>query len=115
DVAITDLDGLQLGFSGYGTILIDRDAAGHGWFVDPTPWANEEFDALGGGVMVAMEGSDASSRVDLLTVLLHELGHAATLTHADHGDVLGLMAETLGLAERRLPGLGGEAIADVAA
>jgi hypothetical protein len=53
--------------------------------------------------------------MDLLTVLLHELGHAATLTHADHGDELGVMAETLGLAERRLPGAGGETIAHVAA
>ena len=25
------------------TIFIDRDAAGYGWFVDPTPAADEEF------------------------------------------------------------------------
>ena len=25
------------------TILVDRAAAGYGWFVDPTPGADEEF------------------------------------------------------------------------
>jgi hypothetical protein len=52
-------------------ILIDPTAAGYGWFVDPTPGTSEEFDASGN----ALAGSPAAGRMDLLTVVLHELGH----------------------------------------
>ena len=103
NVALADLDGQQLGFNGYGTIYIDRDAAGHGWFVDSTPQTAEEFSPAGDGVFVAIQGSSADGRMDLLTVLLHELGHMAELAHSDHGDQTGLMSETLGISERRLP------------
>lgn len=37
-VEIVDLPGDQVGRAvDRGTVQIDRDAAGHGWFVDPTP------------------------------------------------------------------------------
>ncbi|MGB7323492.1 MAG: putative Ig domain-containing protein, partial [Rubripirellula sp.] len=51
-------------------ITIDTDAAGHGWFVDPTPERDEEFGASGN----LIDGDE--SQYDLLTVIRHELGHA---------------------------------------
>ena len=35
--AIADLSGSCLGLAGENTIYIDWNAAGHGWFIDPTP------------------------------------------------------------------------------
>jgi RHS repeat-associated protein len=58
-----------------GLILLDRDANGRGWFVDPTPLDGREFSNLSGGAAQALLGSPSSDRYDLLTVLLHEIGH----------------------------------------
>src|SRR5262249_32768616 len=41
--AVADLSGDLLGQAHQGTVYIDADAAGHGWFVDATPGADEEF------------------------------------------------------------------------
>ena len=51
------------------TARFDPDAAGHGWFIDPTPLADEEFQAGGS----AVPGGPADGRVDLLSAMLHEL------------------------------------------
>ena len=48
-----------------------------GYFVDETSRANEEFDSGG----TAIEGNDASGGYDLLSILMHELGHALDLSH----------------------------------
>ncbi|MBI3350153.1 MAG: tandem-95 repeat protein, partial [Burkholderiales bacterium] len=50
-----------------GRIVLDLDADGHGWFVDPTPQDAVEF---------GVAGSPASGHYDLFTVLAHEVGHA---------------------------------------
>ncbi len=79
-------------------ITIDDDADGHGWFVDPTPFADEEFDGYGR----ALADGPAAGRVDLLTAVLHELGHLAGLDDLDaalHPDAL--MAGTLPVGVRR--------------
>lgn len=82
-VDIVGLHGLELGISRPGMILIDNDAAGHGWSLGPNP---------GNGV-------------DLLTVIMHELGHQIGLGdqhfHSGAGD---LMFASLDPGERRLPG-----------
>ena len=47
-VQIADLPGMMLGETVGNKILIDRDAAGYGWFIDPTPADDVEFaDVLG--------------------------------------------------------------------
>ncbi|AMV38241.1 matrixin family metalloprotease [Planctomyces sp. SH-PL62] len=73
---VEDLEGSALAGGGAGEIVLDHDAAGHGWFVDPTPGDASEF--APGAVDVGQKG-----RVDLLTVVLHEMGHVLGLDHVD--------------------------------
>src|SRR5262249_25151795 len=96
-VALTDLPDDLLGLAMSDEVLIDRDAARRGWFVDPTPDSDGEFSASGRAF-----NSEAARRVDLLTVVLHELGHMIGLEHTDAAPN-SLMQETLGLGIRRLP------------
>src|SRR5690606_20835594 len=81
----------------------DDDAAGRGWFIDATPDTNEEF-TLGTAshLLGAIAGGVADGRVDLLTVITHELGHGFGLDDLPRGLEPRLMSETLGLGERRL-------------
>ncbi|HET9132442.1 MAG TPA: LEPR-XLL domain-containing protein, partial [Terriglobia bacterium] len=61
---ISDIAGTALGLEDGSNIWIDSDAAGKGWFVDPTPQSDSEFD----------NGSHVDG-MDLLTVVMHEIGH----------------------------------------
>jgi hypothetical protein len=102
---LADLEPGRLGQAGATQVELDRDAAGWGWFVDATPADDAEFAA---GRIGAELGADASSpahgRMDLLTVVMHELGHvlghddiaAAKQPHA-------LMTEALPTSTRRAP------------
>lgn len=95
---LDDLPDGELGYqtaaaAGASLITLDRDAAGHGWFVDPTPWDDSEF-------APGLADSPAHGRVDLLTVLAHEMGHALGFDH-DAGDEV--MDEALAVGERHLP------------
>jgi hypothetical protein len=42
-ITIADLADGYLALTSGTTITLDTDAAGYGWFVDPTPFTNEEF------------------------------------------------------------------------
>jgi hypothetical protein len=61
-------------------VFLDDDGAGHGWLVDPTPGSGEEFPsgAVGG-------------RMDLLTAVLHEMGHLAGHLDGEEGLMAGLL------------------------
>jgi len=83
-IALTDFAGTGLGATSGNTILIDTDAAGHGWYVDLTPAQNEEFRAHSGdGALFATPRSEAFGSMDLLTVVLHEIGHVLGFDHED--------------------------------
>ena len=97
---VTDLPGALLGIASPETIYIDVDAAGRGWFVDPTPATNEEF-RLVAGELRALD-SAAVDRVDLLTVLYHELGHNLGLEDLDP-TADSLMSDELPVGLRRTP------------
>jgi hypothetical protein len=115
DIAIVDLpDGSAvqpplLGYTSGTTILIDINAGGFGWFIDSTPSDDAEFhnrfDAFGLGATAA---SPAVGRMDLLTVVMHELGHVLGLQSLEPGESpRNLMAPTLPAGTRRLPGPAG--------
>jgi hypothetical protein len=103
-VHIADFDGLVLGVQVGNTVLLDSDAAGHGWFVDATPALNEEFGLRAGDdELLAWQGSPAFNRIDMLTVIMHEFGHVIGLEHPETaGDSHDVMAATLSPSVRRL-------------
>ncbi len=67
DIGTADLPGQELASTAPGTnvIVVDRDAADRGWFIDPTPWEDSKY------VLRRLPRG-----VDLLTVVMHEMGHA---------------------------------------
>ena len=97
-VQIADLPKGFLGIASGNTIYVDVNADGWGWFIDETPKNDSEFTTLG--------NQGEQHRMDLLTVLMHELEHV--LGH-DH-DADGVMAETLA-AGVRTTGLQHDAVA----
>lgn len=73
---IVDFAGAQLGAAGAGVVQIDVNGAGWGYFVDGTPYDDSEFELLlAYGGRHADKDSEGYGRIDLLSVVLHELGH----------------------------------------
>jgi hypothetical protein len=97
---VRDLGQGLLGLAEGGIVLIDDDAAGLGWYIDPTPFTDEEFQTAD----LSATAAEALGRVDLLTVVLHELGHILGLDDLPSGTQPGqLMADSLAPSTRRLP------------
>ena len=103
--SVADLAGNTIGEQTPGHITIDTDAAGHGWFVDPTPNDNSEFthaQNAAGTDLLTDPSNAAAGHLDLLTTVAHEMGHELGLpdTNAPADD---LMYINLVDGERRLP------------
>ena len=97
---IADLPGALLGQTVGNTIVIDADAAGYGWFIDPTPADNQEFSRRTlTGELFAVASSPAFGGMDLLTAVMHEFGHVLGFDHQAQG----VMEATLQTGERLLP------------
>ncbi len=100
-------------------ITVDISGAGWGWFVDTSPQDNAEFVPLDAtaapgsaaqGDLRAAPGSLAEEKLDLLTVLIHELGHVLGLPMPQSADGSAnsstgahAMSQYLNPGERRLP------------
>ena len=98
-VEIADLPGALLGETVGNKIIIDRDAAGYGWFIDPTPADDAEFaNVLTPYDLAAGNDSPAAQRADLLTTVMHEMGHVLGYNDTSSD---GLMDGTLSLGVRR--------------
>ncbi|QNM82992.1 cadherin-like domain-containing protein [Sphingomonas sabuli] len=111
-ISVADMTGVYLATSNAGTITIDSNGAGHGWFVDGTPGDDSEFGGSGTS-LTAIAGSGADGAMDLLTVVMHELGHQVGLGDSyQSGDAGSLMYGYANVGERRLPGAGDVANGD---
>jgi hypothetical protein len=77
DIRSADLGGTTLGLAAGNTIWLDDNAAGWSWFVDRTPHNDSEFRRPG--------NQDEQHRMNLLTVLEHEVGHLLGKEHEDGG------------------------------
>ncbi|MBI5889628.1 MAG: tandem-95 repeat protein [Nitrosomonadales bacterium] len=101
-VDLADLPGAAIGQTTGSTITLDTNASGYTWFIDTTPGLNEEYlPTSNPNEWVAKAGSAAAGKMDMLSVLLHEYGHALGINHsADPNDFMGT---TLTAGVRRLP------------
>jgi hypothetical protein len=96
--SVVDLPAETLGQRvGSTSVVIDVNAGGIGWYVDGTLVDDTEYQRVGLHESFATPDSPAQGRIDLLTAVMHELGHVMELDHTDEG----LMAETLPAGIRR--------------
>jgi hypothetical protein len=99
---ISNLPGSYLGETEGNRITIDNNAAGYGWFVDPTPASDAEFTASSSAQRLQAVDPQAIDRMDLLTVVEHELGHELGLSDLA-SSANDLMSRTLSGGVRRSP------------
>lgn len=105
-IGFSDVPGAVLGTTtGEGnnaTITLSATAAGHGWYIDYTPYLNEEYlPTANPNEWIAKADSEAAGKMDMLSVLLHEYGHALGIEHS--ASAHDYMATTLAPGVRRLP------------
>ncbi len=103
---VGDLPNGMLGEQIGNHIIIDANAAGYGWYIDGHPMDPSAFaiNLVDGNAWQATTTSGAYGHMDLLTVIMHEIGHAigepGLPYDANHPQV---MAEQLATGTRILP------------
>ncbi|HNC45599.1 MAG TPA: hypothetical protein PLU80_15645, partial [Acidobacteriota bacterium] len=89
-------------------VLLDAKAAGYGWYIDPAPMDDVEFEKIISETeLEASQSSPAHGKVDLLTVIMHQFGRALGLEVLDGEDQAHeLMSGRMAVGVRRLPSRG---------
>jgi hypothetical protein len=105
---VASLTDLRLGETDGTIVRVDRRAGGKEWFVDAAVGSDAPFATVAASTRrhASVRGA-AAGRVDLLTALMHEMGHALGLDDsyaADDRD--SIMYGWLTPGERRLPATG---------
>jgi len=105
---VAALQGLHLGEAMGKSVRVDDNAGGTGWFADVSPASDALF---GNAKATTRRYTDAASapagRIDLLTTLMHEMGHTLGLADSYRlRDRNSIMYGHLTKGERRLPAAG---------
>jgi len=100
-IVISDLPGDALARVVGRTIVVDKDAAGNGWYVDPSPLDDREYRRSGSTSRLDATEPTPTRRIDLLTTLMHEFGHVLGLPDLSNPD--NVMHRRLEKGIRRLP------------
>jgi CSLREA domain-containing protein len=109
---VASLGGSYLGEAEGNLVLVDGDAQGKGWFIDATPQSDSEFGAATGTRRYTDPMSTPAGHVDLLTAIMHEMGHKLGLDDSyAKKDRDNLMYGYLTVGERRIPSRGQAATA----
>ena len=105
---VADLPGIYLGQANGNLIRVSRNADGNGWFIDASSQSDAVFGKdRSGNRSYTDSASAAAGRVDLLTAILHEMGHTLGLNDSyAEKDRDSLMYGFLTKGERRLPSKG---------
>lgn len=91
-VRVADLPVDSLGWTvgrsdGSAVIWIDVNAANRQWFVDSSPTDDREYRAIN-DILKVGSTTTSRTRMDLFTVVAHEVGHAAGLDHTTRLSVM---------------------------
>ncbi len=102
-ISFASLPGDQLGTASGLSVELDASGGGWGWFVDPTPEDSDEFRRVRSTSHLVAQNPVHQEQVDLLTVVLHELGHLIGEELVDDDHVAHWMSEEIVPGIRRLP------------
>src|SRR5262245_31489712 len=91
EIRVEDLPPHVLAAAAGNVIHLDDDAASFGWFLDPTPNDDLQF---------AESPTAADDRMDLLTAVMHEMGHLLGLDDELESPSKSLMAYRLSAGKR---------------
>ncbi len=93
-------DTLALSFVGADLVEVSATAAGRGWFTDASASSDAEY--VNG---TAQPNTPAATGMDLLTTVLHEMGHFNGRVDLPASATAGLMADVLSASQRDVQGL----------
>ena len=104
---VADLPGRHLGEANGNHIRVDNNAGGNGWFINSTKDDRQFSKSVSATRSYTEPTSAPAGRVDLLTAIMHEMGHALGLPDTyDAKDRDKVMYGFLTNGERRVPATG---------